>query len=136
MLTSNGRIKLLLAALALVFFLGMLVISALTIRTPHPQRAALTAPELSSEPAEKNVPRPPGERKFARGPRPVQHPIKTHPSTPSSTQSNTGSSGTDSEQSDINTISLIGTIVSTIGTILSVLIAWLTYYQGQHAQKV
>jgi hypothetical protein len=29
-------------------------------------------------------------------------------------------------------ISVIGTIVSTIGTILSVLIAWLTYRQGQH----
>jgi hypothetical protein len=131
MLTSNGRIKLLLAVLALVFFSGMLVISALTIRTPAVKKAEIMEPESASEPAPKNAHKNFAEKQGGRGRHGAQHSVKVQP-TPTPAAS---SLSTDNEDSDISMISVIGTIVSTIGTILSVLIAWLTYRQGQRTQK-
>jgi hypothetical protein len=138
MFGSNSRIKLLLALVALVLFLGMLAVSALTLRTPAPKNT--TAVEFSREPskyAPKNVV---VEKKIGRGARGVPHTAnnQTTPApTPAASASpaSTGSSGGGDEATVLNTISLVGAIVSTLGTILSVWIAWLTYKQGKLSSK-
>ena len=133
MFGSNSRIKLLLALVALVLFLGMFAVSALTIRTTQPPQNT-AAPEIASErsrSAHKNF----AVRKGGHGPRAIPHSGSSQ-AEPETSSTSTGSAGTGDAESDINMISVIGTIVSTLGTILSVWIAWLTYKQGKLTPKI